>query len=111
MTKRIILASVTAAFLITWPSVSIGQSLPQIDERGFPTIAPLLDAVTPAVINISVVSEQSAELNPLLQDEFFRRFFDMAEDLPGQPRLRFAAAATNDRFCRCTAARPEGLGV
>jgi hypothetical protein len=24
---------------------------------------------------------------------------------------RFAAASTNDRFCRCTAARPEGFGV
>lgn len=38
----------------------------------------------PAVVNISVVSERPIESNPLYQDPFFRRFFD----LPELPRSR-----------------------
>ena len=55
-----------------------------VDERGVLTIAPLLERVTPAVVNISVVSERPIETNPLFQDPFFRRFFD----LPELPRSR-----------------------
>lgn len=35
----IVLAAANAALLFAVPSVSVGQSLPQIDERGIPTIA------------------------------------------------------------------------
>jgi serine protease DegQ len=47
-----------------------------------PSLAPLLKEVTPAVVNISVSSRRPAAQNPLLQDPFFRRFFE----LPEQPR-------------------------
>ena len=46
------------------------------------TLAPLLREVTPAVVNISVVSNRPLASNPLLDDPFFRRFFDV----PEQPR-------------------------
>ena len=47
-----------------------------------PTMAPLLEEVTPAVVNISVTGSVQARTNPMFEDPFFRRFFN----IPEQPR-------------------------
>ncbi|MBX9810215.1 MAG: Do family serine endopeptidase [Burkholderiales bacterium] len=52
---------------------------PQTDSRGLPTLAPLVNQVTPAVVNISVITRSSLEDNPLFRDPFFRRFFNLPE--------------------------------
>jgi Do/DeqQ family serine protease len=44
-----------------------------------PSLAPLLKQVTPAVVNISVLTKSAIEDNPLFRDPFFRRFFDVPE--------------------------------
>jgi Do/DeqQ family serine protease len=51
-----------------------------------PSLAPMLKEVTPAVVNISVVGQSRVGLNPLFDDPFFRRFFDIPEggQLPPQ---------------------------
>ena len=49
---------------------------------GIPTLAPLLEKVTPAVVNISVETVSQQRSNPLLQDPFFRRFFDRPDGPP-----------------------------
>jgi Do/DeqQ family serine protease len=54
---------------------------------GQATIAPMLKQVMPAVVNISITSKVEMQ-NPLLQDPFFRRFFDV----PDQPVEREAQA-------------------
>jgi Do/DeqQ family serine protease len=54
---------------------------------GQTTIAPMLKQVMPAVVNISITSKVEMQ-NPLLQDPFFRRFFD----IPDQPQQREAQA-------------------
>lgn len=46
-----------------------------------PTLAPMLERVTPAVVNISTFTTVQVR-NPLLDDPFFRRFFNV----PGQGR-------------------------
>ncbi|MCI0749232.1 MAG: DegQ family serine endoprotease [Nevskiales bacterium] len=46
-----------------------------------PSLAPMLKDVMPAVVNISVTSKVEIQ-NPLLQDPFFRRFFDIPDSLP-----------------------------
>jgi Do/DeqQ family serine protease len=51
-----------------------------LDARGMPTLAPMLKDVTPAVVNISVLSRDPAESNPLLRDPFFRRFFNIPDE-------------------------------
>lgn len=51
---------------------------------GVPTLAPLLEKVTPAVVNIAVLQRSPEEQNPLLRDPFFRRFFGIPEDMPPQ---------------------------
>jgi len=55
------------------------QPAPATDARGLPTLAPLVNEVTPAVVNISVVTRAPVESNPLFRDPFFRRFFGTPE--------------------------------
>jgi serine protease Do/serine protease DegQ len=61
-------------------------ALPGLDSQGkeLPTLAPMLERITPAVVNISALSVTRAEDSPLLRDPFFRFFFD----LPDRPRPR-----------------------
>jgi serine protease DegQ len=51
-----------------------------------PTIAPVLADVTPGVVNISVTSSEPAQQNPLLNDPFFRRFFELPEQSEPVPQ-------------------------
>jgi serine protease Do/serine protease DegQ len=55
-----------------------------------PTLAPLVNEVTPAVVNISVISRSPIEDNPLFRDPFFRRFFD----LPDRPQRKEQSAGS-----------------
>ena len=57
------------------------------DERGLLTAAPVLEKVTPAVVNIAVRAETAVPMNPLYNDPFFRRFFDLPPGTVRQPRL------------------------
>ena len=58
---------------------ALAQTPPSTDARGLPTLAPMLAQVTPGVVNISVLTRDPAENNPLLRDPFFRRFFDIPD--------------------------------
>ena len=69
-------------------------SLPGVDRAvaglppvagGVPTLAPLLEQVTPAVVNIAVLSRSPEDDNPMLQDPFYRRFFGLPEH--SQPQV------------------------
>jgi len=52
-------------------AISIAQEIELIERPG---IAPILEQVTPAVVNISVTGRASIPQNPLLNDPFFKRF-------------------------------------
>jgi serine protease Do/serine protease DegQ len=67
-------------------SLSAHAALPVIDSQGerLPTLAPMLEQVTPAVVNIATTGHVRIQENPLFSDPFFRHFFD----LPEQPRER-----------------------
>jgi len=60
--------------------------LPFIDSQGkeLPTLAPMLEKSLPAVVNIATSGRVRVRQNPLMDDPFFRRFFD----IPEQPRER-----------------------
>jgi len=62
----------------------------QADARGLPTLAPLVNEVTPAVVNISVITRSALENNPLFRDPFFRRFFN----LPDRPQRQEQAVGS-----------------
>jgi serine protease DegQ len=53
-------------------------------EGPLPSLAPILDKVTPAVVNIATKNFVQQRENPLLQDPFFRRFFQ----IPNTPAKR-----------------------
>ncbi|MBP2299934.1 Do family serine endopeptidase [Azospirillum picis] len=56
------------------------------------TIAPMLEQVTPAVVNIAVLSQAPQAENPLLRDPFFRRFFNLPDQMP-QARPQVSAGS------------------
>ena len=67
-------------------SLSAHAALPVTDSQGerLPTLAPMLEQVTPTVVNIATTGHVRIQENPLFSDPFFRHFFD----LPDQPRER-----------------------
>jgi serine protease DegQ len=76
-TGTIIAIAVLAALRATaWP----------FNDGETPTLAPLLERVTPAVVNIAVVGAAAEARNPLLDDPFFRRFFE-GPDAPLAPSV------------------------
>ncbi|SFY43190.1 serine protease DegQ [Paracoccus pantotrophus] len=68
----------TILALVAPSPAAVGQPMPEA-AGGIPTIAPMLSRVTPAVVNIAVVSETPAVSNPLYNDPYFRRFFDLRD--------------------------------
>jgi Do/DeqQ family serine protease len=49
-----------------------------------PSLAPMLDHSKPAVVNIATQSHVRIQDNPLLNDPYFRRFFNIPEQQPRQ---------------------------
>ena len=73
--------------VLTLSTLLINQSsaaIPLKDSQGttLPSLAPMLDRAMPAVVNIATTSFIQVQQNPLLNDPFFRRFFNV----PNQPQ-------------------------
>ncbi|MCB1725407.1 MAG: Do family serine endopeptidase [Chromatiaceae bacterium] len=51
-----------------------------VDGQPLPSLAPMLERVTPAVVNISSVAVVRSEDHPLLRDPFFRWFFELPRE-------------------------------
>ncbi len=82
ITMRYFLAILLANFLLFGRvAISDAQEINYLDRPG---IAQVLENVTPAVVNISVTGRAAVPQNPLLNDPYFRRFFEM----PDQPQTR-----------------------
>ena len=87
-------------FLLLMLTCQAAQAvLPGTDAQGrpFPSLAPMLKQVNPAVVNISTYSTRESSYNPLLNDPFFRKFFDIPD--PSQqerqvPRKRQQSAGS-----------------
>ena len=76
-------AALLSLALLTAPLAH--AALPSIvDGQPLPSLAPMLERATPAVVNVSTSTQMRADDNPLLNDPFFRWFFD----LPKRERKR-----------------------
>ncbi|MDZ3836768.1 MAG: DegQ family serine endoprotease [Rhodospirillales bacterium] len=82
------LRALALAVLVAAAPAPLTASLPLAAEGEVPSLAPMLEKITPAVVNISVTSAAPVQQNPLLQDPFFRRFFNLPDAMPeARPRM------------------------
>ncbi|WP_342236042.1 hypothetical protein [Inquilinus sp. OTU3971] len=70
--------AVALALVLSGAAAPAAGTLPPFAGPQFNSVAPILQQATPAVVNIAVRGHVR-ERNPLFQDPFFRRFFDMPE--------------------------------
>ncbi len=70
-----LMSGMTALLPVPCPAFAAGV-IPEIGGAAVPTLAPMLRVITPGVVNIAVRG-RVREQNPLMQDPFFRRFFDL----------------------------------
>ncbi len=76
---------VILTFGLSASTLSMASLPPAIDGEPLPSLAPVLDRVTPSVVNIYTQTRVRIR-SPLLDDPFFRRFFNV----PDQPRERIS---------------------
>ncbi len=98
--RRVRLTAIATALLAAValaPHAALGQAgrLPA-DANGvpMPSLAPIVKRASPAVVNIATrgtVTERG-QRNPLLEDPFFRRFFDVPEQGPRQHQFQSAGS-------------------
>lgn len=63
----------------------VNAALPiEVEGKELPTLAPMLEKVTPGVVNIATEGKVQLQQNPLFNDPFFRRFYNV----PNQPLER-----------------------
>jgi Do/DeqQ family serine protease len=88
-------AAILAAAVIAGPAALVAGvadaavPAPVADAAPMPSLAPMVKRVSPAVVNIATrgtMKEDPSQRNPLLDDPFFRRFFDVPPD--ARPRER-----------------------
>ncbi|WP_262964685.1 DegQ family serine endoprotease [Methylobacter psychrophilus] len=82
--KQLLLISILSVCL-SIPLIAQAAGMPPyIDGQPLPSLAPMLEHATPAVVNISTSTNIQVSENPLMQDPFFRQFFNV----PNQSRQR-----------------------
>jgi serine protease Do/serine protease DegQ len=75
--RHLVLAASAALFAIFGAA---GAALPEsVNGDPLPSLAPMLEKVTPAVVNIATEGRIIVQNNPLFADPFFRRFFNIPD--------------------------------
>ncbi len=82
---RAIHRSLATGLLALGAGIALAGIPPVAADGQIPTLAPLLQQVTPAVVNIAVLAASSESDNPMMRDPFFRRFFGAPES--GRPQV------------------------
>lgn len=90
MNSRQILRAHLVGALILMLAVPAGAAMPGVwtDGEPMPSLAPMLERTSPAVVNIATYTTYQVR-NPLLEDPFFRRFFN----IPNQQRRTRSAGS------------------
>jgi len=75
-----LLAMGAVAVVAPAPHLALAAApIPEVGGAVVPSLAPMLARITPGVVNIAVRGRVK-EQNPLLQDPFFRRFFNLPQN-------------------------------
>ena len=84
------LTSIALLTLSLGAPLTFAQLPAKVGDAPVPSLAPMIKKTSPAVVNIAIRVTVPTQRNPLLDDPFFRRFFDIPEQ---GPRQREAQAA------------------
>jgi serine protease Do/serine protease DegQ len=92
LARRLVAA---CALALTLASPCVNAALPPaVGETPMPTLAPMIKRVSPAVVNIATrgtIRERSPQ-NPLLDDPYFKRFFDIPDRGPRERQFQSAGS-------------------
>lgn len=79
---------------LLWLSNAAAQLPTKPGETPVPSLAPMLKKVSPAVVNIATrgTIKDEGQRNPLMDDPFFRRFFDVPEQGPRERQFQSAGS-------------------
>lgn len=80
--RRTLLLLMIILPLIPVPTAAVLPA--EVDGKPLPSLAPILEQVTPAVVNVHTRTRVQVRSSPFFDDPFFRRFFDF----PSVPRER-----------------------
>ena len=81
-----LLAMGAVAASVPFPQPALAAApIPEVGGGAVPSLAPMLARITPGVVNIAVRGRVK-EQNPLLQDPFFRRFFNLPQNQQPEER-------------------------
>jgi len=64
------------------PGTAISQVTTTVDDQVLPSLAPVVEKTRPAVVNIATTGHIDVQNHPLLNDPFFKRFFEGYSDIP-----------------------------
>ena len=88
---RFDLRSVILSLVVLLPAFS-GEAMAglpaSVDGQPLPTLAPMIERIQPAVVNIATRGHVDVTNHPLLNDPFFKRFFKGLENLPRQKEVK-----------------------
>ena len=76
-----------ACLMVCWLPIATATAGLPVSAGGepLPSLAPMLERVLPAVVNIATTGRVQVQQNPLSRDPFFQYFFNMPQN---QPRER-----------------------
>jgi len=84
-----LVAASLAAAVLAAPTGFAALPATPVTDSPVPSLAPMVKRITPSVVNIATrgtIKEKPGQRNPLMDDPFFRRFFDTPPD--SKPRER-----------------------
>src|SRR5689334_2229237 len=87
-----LIAAVTASLFLACGAAT-AQLPAKVGDAPLPSLAPIIKRTSPAVVGISVKGSVQQQANPLMQDPFFRRFFNFPDDQQQQERETQAAGS------------------
>ena len=92
MKRFVFTLALLGAITMSAPGAFAAAPIPEFSGGTVPSLAPMLKAITAGVVNIAVKG-RVREQNPLLQDPFFRRFFNVPQNQQFQERETMAAGS------------------
>jgi len=83
MNLRLKITAAAFAAVVGMSPAAFAASPAPVADAPLPSLAPMVKRISPAVVNVATrgtIKEQAGQRNPLLDDPFFRRFFDVPPD-------------------------------